>query len=210
MNELEETTSQEELELLLLLYKEKTGVLLLGKTRKHVKKVKSFAKTFNLDYKTVKGDWLGIIDRIKGRDTRMFKDSIFLTNDESNFDKLEKSEGEFLGFTEKSVGKFLGYPLNDARYYAEQNAEKNEKSVFQEFKKEARKLHEEGHLTEKELRTLNLVSYVPRPRIDRIDEALNKATNIKEILRQKDRELDYNLGETLIEENTKQNFVLRE
>lgn len=188
----------EKLALLLLLIDERPGVLIMNPDYRDRNVLEDFCTEFELEHIYTGGERSrGLIDRILRRDTRLFKGGFFIAKDEKRLEKLQETEGRFYSFSDEGVGNFLGYPEDDIEYFAEKVAEGH---IERPTNKKAEELVSEGVLKNRELKYLELVSYVPRPLKENILDAVELGKKREEKILEMDEELGINSGAEVLRE----------
>lgn len=185
---------EEAYHLLLLVMGVKPGALVMSADKSQRKLLQKFCRESGLEMKVVEGEDRSFIDRLLGRDSMMYHDSIYIAREEERFEILEESEGNFNGFTEDAVGNFLGYPEKAVEFY---RGEDIPAMRFEEF---IDKEVEAGqNIKDEELAYLKLLGYLPRPEIDSIRRAIREGKNREMDLLELDEELGSDLGRRYLE-----------
>jgi hypothetical protein len=185
---------EEAYHLLLLVMGVKPGALVMSADKPQRELLEKFCRDSGLEMKVVEGEDRSFIDRLLGRDSIMFRDSIYIAREEERFDILERSDGKFNGFTEDAVGKFLGYPDQAVEFYRGEDVPARR---FEEFIGED--VEESQEITDEELEYLKLLGYLPRPEIDNIRRAISKGESREKKLLELDEELNSDLGHRYLE-----------
>ncbi len=194
LEELDESVNIEEKTALIFLLKDtKPGAVIMGVSEGS--KIYEFAEEFDLETLKVEGENRSLLNRLLGRDNRFQKDTLFLAQDDKQFDILEDEDPGFAGFTDESVGRFLGYPDNAVEYYSSCDAPGHS------FREEVK----EQDFEESDLKYLNLVFYVPTPEEeyikDAVEEGKRRAEKLKEISDESGIDLYDQYREKLLEES---------
>lgn len=187
----ERLTIDEIKDLYLLTIGEKPGVLVLGADHKKTQIIQNYCKHTELEYKVEKGGKRALIDKILRRDTRLFKDKIYLTKNTENFEKLQKENEDH--FSEESIGKFLGYPETATKFY------KKHEIPGQELENKVQEMKKQGKITEEDAQNLSLVSYVPKTTEKQIKEAIRKGKDYRQKMKKFDKENNLEIGREIIE-----------
>ena len=188
----------EKLALLLLLIDERPGVLIMNPDYRDRNVLEDFCREFKLEKIYTGGERSrGLLDKILRRDTRLFKGGFFIAKDEQRLEKLEETEGRFYSFSDEGVGNFLGYPEDDIEYFAEKVVEGH---IERPTNEKAQELVSQGVLKNRELKYLELVSYVPRPVKENILEAVELGKEREEKILKMDEELDIESGAEVLRE----------
>ncbi len=188
----------EKLALLLLLLEERPGVLVMNPELDDRKILKQFAQEFDLEHLYTGGEGeRGLKDKLLHEDSRMFKGGFFITDEKERFRILKESEGRFYGFSDRAVGRFLGYPEDDTEYFAENVVEGH---IERPTREKAEELVSEGVLKKSDLKYLELVSYVPRPRKENIVKAVETGKKREQKILEIDDELGLEVGKNILRE----------
>ncbi|MFB6208481.1 MAG: hypothetical protein ABEJ69_03960 [Candidatus Nanohaloarchaea archaeon] len=186
-----ETTSSEVLDLLFLVMERKPGALVMGADSSTVSVLKEFCSRFELQMKVVRGEKRSLLDRLLGRDTRFFRDCVFLAWDENRFDILEAEDGKFCETTDRAAGNFLGYPESAVEYYVEKTVDGPIGADTEELVEE---MIEDGVLDDDDRVCLELLSYVPRPEEEEVLEAVREGRERRAMLKELDSYRDVSVG----------------
>lgn len=188
----------EKLELLLLLIEERPGVLIMNPDYRDRNILQDFCDEFELEFLYTGGEKSrGLLDKILRRDTRLFKGGFFIARDRGRFEKLKETEGRFYGFSDEGVGNFLGYPEDDIEYFSNNVTEGH---IERPTNEKAEELVSQGLIKERDLKYLELLSYVPRPVKENILEAVELGKKREEKILEKDEELDIDSGKEVLRE----------
>lgn len=185
---------EEAYHVLLLAIGVKPGALVMSADKSQRELLEKFCRDLSLEMKVVEGEDRSLIDRFLGRDSIMFRDSIYIAREEERFDILERSDGNFNGFTEGAVGKFLGYPEQAIEFY---RGEEIPAKRFEEFLSE--EVENSREIKEGELAYLKLLGYLPRPEIDNICRAIRQGKSREKKLLELDEELGSDIGHRYLE-----------
>lgn len=105
------------------------------------------------------------------KEQKLGRSGFFISKSEDRFKLLENSEGRFCGLSDIDVGRFLDYPEDSVEYFAE-----NIGGVSPEEKtrRKLQELVENNELDRKNLRDIEFISYVPKPKRESIEKALRE------------------------------------
>lgn len=181
-------------DILMMLTGEKPGSLVMSPDTQQVEALEKMCEELDLSYKLTGGREKSFLDKLLGRDTRMFKDGFFIARDEKGLNRLEQSEGKFYGFSDRGVGEFLGYPKESTIYYQENNmpAEQDSKEKVKDLKGD--------RISEEDVELLSLISYVPRPEKVSILRAVKIGEMREKKVKELDKDLETSIGEKYIKE----------
>ncbi|WP_414838347.1 hypothetical protein ACK3SF_02995 [Candidatus Nanosalina sp. VS9-1] len=186
----------EKLALYLLVIGERPGVLIMNPDMKDRNILEDFCREFDLEYIYTGGEGeRGLLDKILRRDSRLFKGGFFIASDGERFEELESTEGRFYGFSDEGVGEFLGYPEDDVEYFASNVVEGH---IERPTREKAEELVSEGVIRKKDLKYLELVSYVPRPEEENIVEAVELGKKREEKILEIDEDLGIDTGAKIL------------
>lgn len=156
---LKELPYRDVLDLYLIFIEERPACLVMNTEPEEVRKLENFCREFDLHYRVEEGK-----SKISG-------ESVFITTEQDRLEMLEKSSGRFCGFTDIQVGRFLGFPEEDVEYFSENITDGQ---IEPEVRQKAEKMVQNGVLTNKDLKYLDIVSYVPKPEESNILKAVEK------------------------------------
>lgn len=186
----------EKLALLLLVLDERPGVLIMNPDLEDRKTLKMMCQDFDLEFLYTGGDKRrGLKDRLKSSDSRLFKGGFFIASESQRFSVLKDSEGRFYGFSDRAVGEFLGYPEDDITYFADNVVEGH---IERPTRKKAEELVSRRVLKAKDLKYLELVSYVPRPEEENIVQAVETGREREEKILEMDENKGTDVGKEIL------------
>ena len=166
---------------------ERDSVLILGASKKDQKVLEDFCGVFGGEIYVDCGDKRGFLDRVLGRDSRVFKDEVFIARDEESFEVLERSGDSF---TAESIGEFLEYPESAVEAYSDGSGD----PPAMDLNEGVKNLVKDGELDFNELKYLSLLDFVPARDIDDIMEAIELGKERKKLLNELDEEFDTDVG----------------
>lgn len=163
VEELESEINEDELfHLLMVALDEKPGGLVMDPDRDLSNVLERSLQELDLSYRKL-GDERSLLDKLLRRKSIFDTKGLFYTRDDSRFDILEDSEGQFYGCSNRAVGEFLGYPLESVEYYS--GSERPGMDTIREIKTK---------FGDKELKYLALVGFIPAPTEGQVDDAIRR------------------------------------
>lgn len=185
---------EEAYHLLLLVLFEKPGVLVMSADKEQRELLEDFCEDTGLEMKIVEDGQKSLLDRILGKNSSIYRDSIYVARDPERFKILEASNGIFTGFSSRAVGEFLGYPNEAIDFYEEDGV------PGIKFENGMKELIDRGIFSEEEVEMLDFLAYLPPPEKEDIQEALKVAENMEQVLHKLDSKLDTSIGEKYLRE----------
>ncbi|MFB6216396.1 MAG: hypothetical protein ABEJ72_05450 [Candidatus Aenigmatarchaeota archaeon] len=174
------------LHLLLFFIDERPGVLVMDPDEDDRKILQEFCDDFSFPYMYSEDKEFSRGDLEMG--------GFFIARNRERIEELEKSEGEFYGFSDSAVGEFLGYPESAIEYFVEHVGSGTIESTAKDKIEDM--LGDEIPFSD--ARYLELVPYVPRPDVDEIKEAVNKGKRKEAAIVDFDRVHDFHVGKTIL------------
>jgi hypothetical protein len=184
---LDNLPQRETVDVFLVLIGERPACLVMDPDTEEKQKLRDFCEVFDLNY------------LLKEReDGSMLSDSgFFISCKQDRFEMLEDSDGRFYGFSDRCVGEFLGFPEDDIEFFQE-NVKKGH--VEAETRKVVEDLLSRGVIDEGEARLMELTTYVPRPKKENVERAVDKGRVYRDALLDFDRGNNTSIGKKTLEE----------
>ncbi len=166
---LEKLPYRDVLDLFLMFIDSRPSCLLMNLEENELEEIKKFCRDYNFFY------------RIEEGESALSTTSMFITSDKEKMEILEKDNGRFCGFKDTKVGRFLDFPEDDAKYFSENIGDGQ---IEPEARKKSREMISNEELDQRDIKYLEVASYVPKPEEENIRECVETGSEyIKDIER---------------------------
>lgn len=180
-------SDRQALDLLLVLSESRPGCLIMDPDEKTRKKIEDFCNEQGVSYR---------IHHDKNS-SLLGSQGMFITPEKSRFEILENSEGRFYGLDDRDAGRFLGFPKEDVNYFHENITDR---PVEPETREKIEEMKKDNQISQKEVKQVSTVSYVPKPDQENVINAMERGRNHVKSIRKFDEENDTQVGKYILED----------
>jgi hypothetical protein len=185
--------------MLLMVLGEKQAALTMNASDEQISALEEFCDEFGFHLKVLEGR-TSKPSKAGAENPSFDQKGAFVATTEKRFEILEDSEGRFYGCSDKAVGEFLGFPESSIRFFnsCEQPGLKSRQKINE--------LMENGEVKEKDLKYLNLTTFIPAPEIEAVRDAIELGKRREKRLEKFDSENSVGIGEGYLKRRFQNSF----